>query len=84
MRAWESFVADGDDDARLDTHVRPLIQQSWHRCALSSIDASRGEAPLARDEEESSGSATPARSCGTRPAIRLAGSAACSKEPRRC
>jgi len=52
MRAWESFVADGDDDARLDTHVRPLIQQSWHRCALSSIDASRGEAPLARDEEE--------------------------------
>jgi transcriptional regulator of acetoin/glycerol metabolism len=51
MRAWESFVADGDDDARLDTHVRPLIQQSWHRCALSSIDAGRGEAPLARDEE---------------------------------
>ena len=50
MRAWETFVAEGDDEAQPDPHVRPLIQQSWHRCALSSIDATRGAAPLARDE----------------------------------
>ena len=49
MRAWESFVAEGEDEARPDPHVRPLIQQSWHRCALSSIDATRGAAPLAQE-----------------------------------
>ena len=50
MRAWESFVAEGEDETPPDAHVRPLIRQSWHRCAVSSIDASRGEAPLARDQ----------------------------------
>jgi transcriptional regulator of acetoin/glycerol metabolism len=47
MRAWESFLAERDEEEPGDPHVRPLIQQSWHRCALSSIDATRGEAPLA-------------------------------------
>lgn len=46
MRAWETFVTDGEDDE--DCDVRPLIKDSWHRCALSSIDATRDEAPIAQ------------------------------------
>ena len=38
MRAWESLVTDGEDEAQPDPHVRPLIQQSWHRCAVGAID----------------------------------------------
>src|SRR5215213_8349169 len=50
MRAWECLVAEGDEEVQPDPHVRPLIQQSWHRCALSAIDATRGEVPLTQDD----------------------------------
>ena len=46
MRVWETVV-DGDDEAAPDPSVRPLILESWHRCAIASIDATRGAAPLA-------------------------------------
>ncbi len=50
MRAWESFVTEGDKDGVAE--VRPLIMESWHRCASSSIDATRDEAPLAHCESQ--------------------------------
>ena len=64
MRAWESFVTDGEDEAQPDPHVRPLIQQSWHRCAVSAIDATsrRGAAGQERGRRSSS-CATLAASC---------------------
>ena len=50
-------------------HVRPLIQQSWHRCAseLDRCQPRRGAARQ-RTRRRSSSSATPAASCATRPA----------------
>ena len=50
MRAWETFVTDGEEDDVGD--VRPLIKESWHRCALSAIDATRDEAPIAQGESQ--------------------------------
>ena len=47
MRVWETVV-DGEDEAEQDPSVRPLILESWHRCAIASIDATRGAAPLAQ------------------------------------
>ena len=53
MRAWETFVTDGDDnDTADDGDVRPLIKQSWHRCAMSAIDATRDEAPCAQSASQ--------------------------------
>lgn len=48
MRAWETLVAEGDDEAQDDLSVRPLILESWHRCAVGAIDATRNAAPMAR------------------------------------
>ena len=85
MRAWETFVTDGDDEASPTPHVRPLIKQSWHRCAMSAIDATRDEAPLAQSASGRSSS------CGTQPRAARGGpgfvrraSAACSRARRRC
>ena len=64
MRAWESLVTDGEDEAQPDPHVRPLIQHSWHRCALGAIDASsRRGAAGAGTWRRSSSCATLAASC---------------------
>lgn len=51
MRAWETFVTDGDA-AAADGDVRPVIKQSWYRCAMSAIDATRDEAPCAQSASQ--------------------------------
>lgn len=51
MRAWEHVVTRRDGACPAEA-VRPLIEESWHRCAERALDAGRGEAPLAFSEHD--------------------------------
>ncbi len=46
MKAWECLLSGEDGDGQRRFPVRPLIGDSWSRCASCGIDARQREAPL--------------------------------------
>ncbi len=51
MGAWEDLLSGTEARAPKSCPVRPLIHNSWHRCADGGIDAAQGEAPMTAERE---------------------------------